>query len=333
VAVALLAGTLALACAGAVYEAVGGWIDARRFPQRGKSFQAGSVRLNLNCSGHGGVTVILDSGMGGPALDWVLVQPEVAKFTRVCSYDRAGYGWSDVSPVSRTSLQIAQELKSLLDAAGEKSPFVLVGHSFGGYNIRVFTGQYPNQVAGLVLVDASHPDEGPRTDAVLSSAQRAMQQQNERRGEMWEQIVEPLTMHLGIQRLTLALGLKRSRHLSRRLQEEFLYLEHMPKFRRTIQDEDAVFRTSGEQAVAAGSFGDRPLIVLTAGKPYEPDPLLTPEQMERQSNIWIRDLQVEEMHLSSRGTQIIVPDSGHDMPQDRPDAIVSAISTVWNAVR
>jgi len=161
--------------------------------------------------------MILDSGMGGPALDWVLVQPEVAKFTRVCSYDRAGYGWSDVSPVSRTSLHITQELKALLDAAGEKGPFVLVGHSFGGYNVRVFTDRYPKQVVGLVLVDASHPDEGHRTDAVLSAAQRAMQQQNERRGEMWERIVEPLTIHLGIQRFTLALGLKRSRHLSKRL--------------------------------------------------------------------------------------------------------------------
>ena len=72
---------------------------------------------------------------GGPALDWILVQPEVAKFTRVCSYDRPGYGWSDASPAPRTSWQIAGELKSLLDAAGEKSPFVMVGHSFGGYNV------------------------------------------------------------------------------------------------------------------------------------------------------------------------------------------------------
>jgi len=308
-------------------------MDARRFPQRGRSVQAGSLRLNLDCSGHGAVTVILDSGMGAPALDWILVQPEVARFTRVCSYDRAGYGWSDASPAPRTSLQIAGELKSLLDAAGEKGPFVMVGHSFGGYNVRVFSSRYSKDVAGMVLVDASHPDEGSRTDAVLSTAQLAMQQRNERRDEMWEQIAEPLAIHLGVQRAILALGWKPSRHLSTRLQEEFLYLEHMPKFMRTVRDEDAVFKTSGAQAAGAGPLGDRPLIVLTAGKPYEPDPLLTPEQMERQTNIWIRELQVEEMRLSTRGEQIVVPDSSHDMPQDRPDAIVSAIHTVWNAVR
>lgn len=277
--------------------------------------------------------MILDSGLGGPALDWVLVQPAVAAFTRVCSYDRAGYGWSDPSPQPRTSLQIATELKALLDAAREAGPFLLVGHSFGGYNVRVFTGQYPNEVAGLVLVDASHPDEGPRTDAILSPVQLKKQKEAQQRSEMWDRIIDPLKLHLGIQRLTLALGLKHSPHLTMRQQQEFLYLEQLPKYQRTIQDEDALFPTSGAQAVAAGSLGARPLIVLTAGRPYDPDPLLTPAQFEQQNQIWIHELQVEEMHLSTRGRQIVVPDSGHDIPQDRPDAIVSAIHNVWTAIR
>jgi pimeloyl-ACP methyl ester carboxylesterase len=333
VGIAFFVVVLALACVGALYEAAGNWMDLHRFPQRGRSFPAGAVRLNLDCTGHGEVTVVLDSGMGGPALDWVLVQPDVARFTRVCSYDRAGYGWSDASPAPRTSLQIAHELKSLLDAAGEKGPFVMVGHSFRGYNVRVFTSLYPTDVAGMVLVDASHPDEESRIDALFSPDQLARQKQSQQRDEMWGRIVEPLKIHLGVERLALALGLKHSRHLSRRLQEEFLYLEHLPKYNRTVQDEDAVFKTSGQQAVAAGSLGDRPLIVLAAGKPYEPDTLLTPEQAKKQDDIWIHDLQVEEQHLSTKGRQIVVPDSSHDMPQDRPDAIVSAIHTVWNAVR
>src|SRR5437899_10617985 len=112
----------------------------------------------------------------------------------------------------------------------------MFGHSFGGYNVRVFTSRYPKDVAGMVLVDASQPDEGSRTDAVLSAAQLAMQQRNERWDETWDQIAEPLAIHLGIQRAILALGWKPSRHLSRRLQEEFLYLEHMPNFLRTVRD-------------------------------------------------------------------------------------------------
>jgi pimeloyl-ACP methyl ester carboxylesterase len=112
--------------------------------------------------------VLLDSGMGVPAMGWMKVQPEVAKFTHVCSYDRAGYGWSDPGPEPRTSAQIATELKAVLDAAGERGPFVLVGHSFGGFNVRVFAGLQPKQVLGMVLVDASHEDWKQRLDTLLS---------------------------------------------------------------------------------------------------------------------------------------------------------------------
>ena len=88
-----------------------------------------------------------------------MVQPEIAKFARVCSYDRAGYGWSDSGPEPRSSLQIAREPKKLLQAAGEKGPYARVGHSMGGYDIRAYTGEYPYDVAGMVLVDAFHEDQ------------------------------------------------------------------------------------------------------------------------------------------------------------------------------
>jgi len=107
--------------------------------------------------------------MGGSSLDWLRVQPEIAKFTRVCSYDRAGYGWSDSSPMPRTSLQIAEELKGLLTSAEERGPYLLVGHSFGGYNVRMFAKLYPSDVAGMVLVDAEHPDEGSRQKQLQDS--------------------------------------------------------------------------------------------------------------------------------------------------------------------
>jgi pimeloyl-ACP methyl ester carboxylesterase len=148
--------TVSLAITGALYERIGRWRDAQRFPQRGHFVQAGSIRMNIDCRGQDPPTVLLESGSGGPSVDWLMVQPEVAKFSRVCSYDRAGYGWSDSGPEPRSSLQIAHELKQLLQAAGEKGPYVLVGHSMGGYDIRVYIGQYPNDVAGMVLVDASH---------------------------------------------------------------------------------------------------------------------------------------------------------------------------------
>jgi pimeloyl-ACP methyl ester carboxylesterase len=151
-----------LALTGVAYEALGRLRDARRFPQRGSSIQAGRIKLNMDCTGDrspGRTTIVLDSGLGAPALGWILIQPEVAKFARVCSYDRAGYGWSDPGPEPRTSSQIAKELKAVLDAAAERPPYVMVGHSFGGFNVRVFTSLYPGEVAGVVLVEASHEDE------------------------------------------------------------------------------------------------------------------------------------------------------------------------------
>ncbi|MGH9710601.1 MAG: alpha/beta fold hydrolase, partial [Candidatus Acidiferrales bacterium] len=164
---------VALAIAGAIYRTVEQTADARRFPQQGKSFQLGpefgDVSLNLDCSGQGSPSVILDSGLGLPAIGWKFVQPEVAKFTRVCSYDRGVYGWSSAGPMPRTSSEIVKELHALLAAAGEKGPYILVGHSFGGYNIRVFNGAYPAEIAGMVLIDASHEDQNSRRSPALAA--------------------------------------------------------------------------------------------------------------------------------------------------------------------
>ena len=129
------------AVVGASYQALGNRADARRFPQQGKSVSLGpafdNLSLSIDCRGQGTPAVILDSGLGVPAVGWNPVQTEVAKFARVCSYDRAGYGWSGATTLPRTSKEIVKELHALLEAANEKGPYILVGHSFGGFNVRV----------------------------------------------------------------------------------------------------------------------------------------------------------------------------------------------------
>jgi pimeloyl-ACP methyl ester carboxylesterase len=110
--------------------------------------------LHYISSGSGSPVVVLDSGLGGDISQWRLVHPEVAKFTRVISYDRAGLGWSDRGPRDRTSKQIVKELHTMLKQAEVPGPYVLVGSSFGGYNVQLFAHEYPDQVAGLVLVDS-----------------------------------------------------------------------------------------------------------------------------------------------------------------------------------
>jgi pimeloyl-ACP methyl ester carboxylesterase len=319
----LLVVAVGVAMTGAVYEFVGNRVDSRKFPQRGRHVQVGALKLNIDCSGEGTPAVILDSGMGGPAVEWLKVQPEIARFTRVCSYDRAGHGWSEPGPKPRTSLRIAQELKGLLDAAGEMGPYVMIGHSFGGYNVRMYTSLYPNEVAGVVLVDAEHGDEEPRVEALYSPAVQEKEEKRDQWNTKIGRIIEPLRLCFGLDRLEAT--------MKGRMYQELFYLK--PRDEEAGAAENEVDSSSWEQVKSAGNLGDRPLIVLTAGIPYEPDPLLTREEMAKQNDLWINVLQAEETRLSTRGKQIVVPDSGHMIPFDRPDVIVSAVREIVEALR
>lgn len=125
----------------------------------GQLVDVGGVKLHINCAGSGSPAVVLEAGFPGSSLDWTLVQPLVARFARVCSYDRAGFGWSQQGKEPRSSSQIAEELRTLLSAANVQEPYLLVGHSMGGLYVRAFARKFPEAVAGIVLVDATHEDQ------------------------------------------------------------------------------------------------------------------------------------------------------------------------------
>lgn len=125
----------------------------------GQFVHTGLQQMHINCTGHGDVTVVLESGLGSTSLDWLLVQEQVSPHTRVCSYDRSGYGWSDRSQSVRVVSTMARELHKLLLMAGEKPPFVLVGHSFGGLIAQFFGNEFSEETVGVVLVDSTHPEQ------------------------------------------------------------------------------------------------------------------------------------------------------------------------------
>ena len=155
----LISGMFALVLAGIVYQRIGVATDRRSVFPPGKIVRATGGRFHVNCIGQGDITVVLESGISASSLSWAKVQSEASKFARVCSYDRAGFGWSDRRPGKRTPGRLAQELKLVLNAAGIKPPYLLVGHSFGGLIVRAYAAQFPDQVSGMVLVDALHPNE------------------------------------------------------------------------------------------------------------------------------------------------------------------------------
>jgi pimeloyl-ACP methyl ester carboxylesterase len=190
--VAVIAGLLLLGLAGAVSQAVATSNDRRAYPPPGEMINVAGHHLHLHCSGQGSPTVVLEAGNLGMSSHWVRVQGEVARVTRVCSYDRAGMGWSDAAPGSHDARQISTQLHRLLTGAGETGPYVLVGHSYGGLYAVNYAGQYPAEVAGLVLLDSSHPDQFTRTPEG-----QAMFRRTSRMG-----VVLPWLAGLGIVRLT-----------------------------------------------------------------------------------------------------------------------------------
>ena len=147
-------------------------IEKKESPQ-GKLIDIGGYKLHLNCLGKGSPTVILEAGLGSNLKAWENVQPSIAKFTQVCSYDRAGLGWSEPGLKPRTSEVIIKELRLLLENANIKGPYVLVGHSFGGYHIRLFASCFPAEVVGMVLIDTNHHDQEKHYTFTKEEAERA----------------------------------------------------------------------------------------------------------------------------------------------------------------
>jgi len=324
----------AVAIAGLCYQAIGDRSDARRFPQQGKSISLGAafnnLLLNLDCRGQGSPTVILDSGLGVPAIGWNPVQTEVAKFTRVCSYDRAGYGWSEGTALPRTSSEIAKELHALLEASGEKGPYILVGHSFGGYNIRVYNGAYSGEVVGMVLVDASHEDQNERMPATLQTFMKKTMEEMKSQEKL-----APLLLRFGVVRFTQR-NQGEAPGVTKEFGQEMLYLQRQEKFIEAAAAELGAFEESAKEVRASGNLGDKPLIVLTAGKSADasqlPPGFPKKEFEEFHNEVWVKELQVKESQLSTRGKRIMVPDSDHMIPFERPDTIVAAIHEVFTEV-
>lgn len=157
---------LLVLAAGALFQIIATSSDEGKYPPPGKMFAINGHELHINCTGSGSPTVLLEAGLGGGSLDWSLVQPEVAKFGRVCSYYRAGFAWSSPGVGRRDAVAITDELHQLLRAAEAASPYVLVGHSIGGIYVQLFAAQHADEVAEVVLVDSSHQDQLERVSGI-----------------------------------------------------------------------------------------------------------------------------------------------------------------------
>ena len=304
--------------------------DAREVPRLGRAYDVGGYSLNLDCTGPerpGSPTVILDAGLGGPAVSWGMVQPLIAEFARVCSYDRAGMGWSEPGPAPRSSQQIAKELHAVLGKAGVRPPYILVAHSMAGFHARVFHRMYPGEVAGMVLVDAAQEDQN---GALPPSLKKWLSSQNEPPGR-FQRALATFLSRAGLARLA-AQSDPTLQGLPANLRRQMVRAVIQPKSRDAAQAELLAFDESAEQARQSGNLGEMPLIVLTAGKESRPELLpeeVNPKDLDNFRNAWITDLQMRLVHLSSQGRQVIVEDSADLIPFERPAVIAAAVREVY----
>jgi pimeloyl-ACP methyl ester carboxylesterase len=244
-----------LTVTGATYQAVASAADRRDYPPPGRLVDVGGFAMHIHCAGEGQPTVILDAGNSGITSTWAWIQPELARETRACSYDRAGLGWCEAGSATRDGVTVARELMALLTAAGETGPYVHVGHSMGGLYGRAFARAYPGQVAGLVLVDASHPEQFDRLPDDLA-----------RQIGWYTRMMKllPLATTLGVTRATNFLG-----RMADGLPEEdyarAVAMTARPGHVRTGNAEIAAWDAIAEQLPAANGLGDLPLAVVTAG--------------------------------------------------------------------
>ena len=243
-------GVLALASVGATYENIALKDDQNTYAAPGKLYDVGGHRLHLDCRGHGGPTVVLSNGLGEISGSWARIAGQVAATTRVCAYDRAGQGWSDDSDSPQDGVTAAKDLHTLLGKAAEKGPFVLVGHSIGGTYAMTYAARYPGQVAGLVLLDSSSPEQFTRMPAY--PGQYAVM----RRGLA----LLPTLNRLGLGRLFAA------SHLPAAAADQVKAVTSTARAARNGRDELSVIPDVFAQSQALTTLHDRPLAVLTASE-------------------------------------------------------------------
>jgi len=289
---------------------------ATQYPPPGELVDVGGYRLHWYCLGTGQPTVIFEAGVNEFSLQWSRVQGELAKTTRACSYDRAGFGWSERSPLPRSVDNMVRELHSLLARTGTTGPLVMVGHSFGGVLARDYARVYPKEVSGMVLVDAAHEDYLVRIPEILRGIRQATQ---DFQSLKW-------ISRFGLMALTPE-GIP-ARGLEGDALARYRAVLATGTYFETAASETALLEQNlaAARALPLGDLGSLPLVVLSRGQ-ADVLPFLSAEENAHYEREW-GALQQRLAMLSSRSRGIIATHSGHDIHLSEPALVVDAVRGV-----
>jgi pimeloyl-ACP methyl ester carboxylesterase len=297
------------------------------YPPTGERIDIGGYRLHLHRMGSGSPAVVMDSGLGATSLLYELILPRIAELTTAVAYDRAGYAWSDPAPsdVPRTSRQLVTEMRALLEKAAIPPPYVLVGNSFGAINCLHYNSLYPDEVAGIVLIDPSHPEMFERMPDIPPP----------------ERVERMASIFVTLARLKL-IGLVAPllwrpiipgwKHLPLHVQQAQAAFNRQPGVYDTWRRESASGAESFRQVREAGyDLGEKPLIVLAAGAWWVTGDRRfgISERMKQAAQVLGKELAAK----SSRGRYQIVENGSHSMQVDQPDVVVDAVREVVAAAR
>jgi pimeloyl-ACP methyl ester carboxylesterase len=298
---------VALILIGFIYEQISEFIDAKTLKAPGQMIQVGDHKMHIYCTGenkNGSPTVILEAGGGASFAEWGNIQPELSVYTKICSYDRSGYGFSENTTDGRTNIDVSKELELLLKNANIPGPYILVGHSIGGYYTRVFASSHMGEVKGLVFLDCSH--EGQATAADFNNV------------SFFDKFMEQITnnaIRLGIARLILTVDPSFAPMPKENLRYNiYSLIKNTLHYQNKVDDIEGAM-LSDSQVAAARNFGNIPIRVLTADSS-----VANPNLGEKWLN-WQKDLAT----LSTNGTQVTVANTSHFIPVDQPQAVINAI--------
>ena len=295
-------------------------------PLPGKFYDVGGYKMHIYCTGQGSPTLVLDAGLGNDWTVWGAVQPQLSKTTRVCSYDRAGFGGSSARPGPRDAEHIAGELHELLTQAGITGPIILMAHSIAGVYIRDYAARYPREIAGLIFVDSSTPlqNERPAFKAIDPGGVR----------QAAEFLLERASLILGVPRLMgqcsrVPPGVPPvwGGRAGERLAEDLCSL-HVAAAEAEMRN----FTQSSREAIRAGLFGNLPILIFS----HDPDMPLPPQIPaklgKRLAAAWTQ-MQNKLKSLSTRSRRIIAKGSGHMIPIERPDLLNKEVPIFVQQVR
>jgi len=303
---------------------------AAKYPPPGQMVDVGGYRLHIHSQGTpvaGRPTVVMEAAHSELGLSWASVQPEVAKFARVCTYDRAGLGWSERSPKPRTAEKIVDELHTLLTRAGIEPPYVLVGHSIGGMYVRLYAHEHPEQVAGMVLVDATHEEQSARFPEAIAKKQASS--------------TKAAAFVLGLTQAISSIGLMAPlagmkggvwpMPIPREARAAYLGIVYSgtPYFETARRETLAMPENLATvRARQIRSLGDIPLVVISAGQPAISAGHGISEADAERIKVVGDELHAQMAALSTRGKRVFAQESGHYVQVSQPQVVVDAIREV-----